>query len=128
MKEFKQFIKEAEESLDANPETKKQINKVKYKVQDNTHIQKFRVSIHPELANWLADMLKGKDYKFERTNNSFILNTQGNETGRSLQDMIFTELNNAFVANNKDVIKFVGSDLIGDFIDSDFAINIDLMR
>lgn len=128
MKTFAELLHEVDKSLDANKPGTKQIDNVKYDVKDNTHINKFRVSIHPDLQSWLESLLRSKNYKFEKVGNNFNINTPDTMTGKGLQDMIYTALNNSFVEGNKDVHKFVGSDAVGDFIDTDFNVNIDLLR
>lgn len=128
MKTFKEFLKEAEETLDANKTKSKQIDNVKYEVKDSTHVNKFRLSINPSVQQWLESLLRSKQYKFEKTGNNFTISVPDTVSGNSIQDMIYTALNTSFVEGNKDIHKFVGSDEIGDFIDTDFNVSIDLLR
>lgn len=126
MKTFEQFLEEAE--LDQNPERTKQINNVKYRIRDGRVNTRFRVSIHPSLADLLSDILQHNKYQFERENNSFMLDARSTDTGKKIQELMFAELNTAFIDNNKTLIKFVGSTEIGDFIDTDFSLNVDALR
>lgn len=126
MKTFKEFMSEAE--LDQNTDKTKQIDNQKYVIKNTTHVQKFRVSIHPKLTTWLKDTLRGMKYTFTQTGNNLDIEIKDDITGKKFQEIIFTELNNAFTENNKDVVNFVGSTEVGDFIDTDFSVNVDLLR
>ena len=99
-----------------------------YTMSDINKYTRFRVTIHPSLSGWLEGVFKGKDIKYTRDGNDFdVTSNTGGITANSLQDIIYQALNTAFIQNDKTIVNFVGSNEVGDFIDTDFSINITLL-
>jgi hypothetical protein len=128
MKSFEEYIKEG---LEDNPVKQKQIDNNKYKVTDDSNIQRFNISIHPNLTSVLSDILKGNKYIFTKdgnSDNSFIVDGKYGDTGNKLNTLLYSELSNMFAHGDQRLVQYAGSSNIEDFIDSDVHLNIDLIK
>jgi hypothetical protein len=126
-KEFLGVVNEKSE-LDQNPVRTKQMDNVRYKISDTTQIKRFHVSIHPNISDVLAEILRGNKYVIHKEGNTFIIDSHPGDTGKTLQELMYSKLNDMFVNGDKRLVTYVGSDKLEDFIDADVHINIDMIR
>lgn len=86
----------------------------------------FRVYINEPLLPVLKSILSRLGYNFTQGEDYFdIFDT--NNTGASLQNVLYNELTKSFNTHDEILIKFVGSDKLTDFIGSEVSLSIDAL-
>jgi hypothetical protein len=89
----------------------------------------FSISINPKLWHVITDILKEENYTYREGGDSIDVTPKSpSEKLTAFQDMIYNKLGDMFKDGDRELIDFVGSSEIGDFIDADLGLNIEMYK
>jgi hypothetical protein len=89
----------------------------------------FSVTVNPELLHIISKIIEDAGYTYTVEGNVVSVTPQNaSERLNAFQDMIYNKLGDMFEEGDQELIKFVGSSEMGDFIDADLGISVEAYK